>query len=447
MTTENSRADALTDEKIEEVLADAGVDFYSQGNIAGAAKDLFNGVRACVILAASPSSQPAAAPIDDSEARRLARQLRMVCDDQGCRFNACDEAAEYLEARAAQPTPSSADERAAFAVWAKTKNMDLTPFETTFDSDLTSNAWDGWQARAASANETGAEGADEPSELEQVIACLGDDAAILRHADEYVEMADNMDAAARLLESRHGEILQKIGSALGLLAGDDLHRHVLPALHAVLLDAKRWRAFRGRDAFENLEYVVFQDQFREDADRIIDAAIAESDEYRAAEEMCNRWPWAHASALARAEPPTHIVDAAMDVARHEYGHGVTRSSIVAIWKALGKPWYALADDYAVVPLEPTEEMKLAGLRADDRDRQPRDQLLVQWDAMLAAVPQPAQADARVGLTADMRDVLDGNFGALEQAEDLCRAKGNDSSADGLNALSHALRALLDDDRA
>lgn len=53
-----------------------------------------------------------------------------------------------------------------------------------------------------------------------------------------------------------------------------------------------------------------------------------------------------------------------------------------------------------------------------------------------------EADARVGLTADMRDVLGGNFGALEQAEDLCRATGNDSSADGLNALSYALRALL-----
>lgn len=39
------------------------------------------------------------------------------------------------------------------------------------------------------------------------------------------------------------------------------------------------------------------------------------------------------------EPPRHIIDAAMEVARYEYGHGVTRSSIVAIWKALGSPWY------------------------------------------------------------------------------------------------------------
>ncbi|WP_063898673.1 hypothetical protein [Burkholderia ubonensis] len=42
---------------------------------------------------------------------------------------------------------------------------------------------------------------DEPTELEQVIACLGDDAATLRDADQFVEMADNMDAAARLLSA------------------------------------------------------------------------------------------------------------------------------------------------------------------------------------------------------------------------------------------------------
>jgi hypothetical protein len=47
------------------------------------------------------------------------------------------------------------DERAAFEAWAKTRNMDLTPFGTTFDSDFTSNAWDGWQARAALASPSG----------------------------------------------------------------------------------------------------------------------------------------------------------------------------------------------------------------------------------------------------------------------------------------------------
>ncbi|WP_244102275.1 hypothetical protein [Burkholderia gladioli] len=43
---------------------------------------------------------------------------------------------------------------------------------------------------------------DEPSEIEQVIVCLGDDAAQLRDANPDDEMADNMEAAARLLAER-----------------------------------------------------------------------------------------------------------------------------------------------------------------------------------------------------------------------------------------------------
>ena len=50
-------------------------------------------------------------------------------------------------------------------------------------------------------------------------------------------------------------------------------------------------------------------------------------------------PQAIGDAPDNAEPPRHIIDAAMDVAHNEYGHGVTRASIIAIWKALGKPWY------------------------------------------------------------------------------------------------------------
>ncbi len=48
-----------------------------------------------------------------------------------------------------------------------------------------------------------------------------------------------------------------------------------------------------------------------------------------------------APAPGNAEPPHHIIDAAMDVARYQYGHGVTRASIVAVWKALGSPWYII----------------------------------------------------------------------------------------------------------
>ncbi|MDN7495037.1 hypothetical protein QZM89_07550 [Burkholderia gladioli] len=48
----------------------------------------------------------------------------------------------------------------------------------------------------------------EPSEIEQVIACLGDDAAKLREANPDDEMADNMDAAARMLFEQ-GDIVER----------------------------------------------------------------------------------------------------------------------------------------------------------------------------------------------------------------------------------------------
>ncbi|WP_186104899.1 hypothetical protein [Burkholderia gladioli] len=57
---------------------------------------------------------------------------------------------------------------------------------------------------APDAQAVAADGApeDEPSEIEQVIACLGDDAAQLRDANPDDKMADNMEAAARLLAER-----------------------------------------------------------------------------------------------------------------------------------------------------------------------------------------------------------------------------------------------------
>jgi len=45
------------------------------------------------------------------------------------------------------------------------------------------------------------------------------------------------------------------------------------ALAGAEKDAERWQAFRARDEFDDLDFTAFQDQFREDADEIIDAAI------------------------------------------------------------------------------------------------------------------------------------------------------------------------------
>lgn len=39
-------------------------------------------------------------------------------------------------------------------------------------------------------------------------------------------------------------------------------------------DAERWRAFRSRDEFQNLDFTDFREQFREDADAVIDAAMS-----------------------------------------------------------------------------------------------------------------------------------------------------------------------------
>ncbi|MGU2419442.1 AAA family ATPase [Burkholderia cenocepacia] len=169
--------------------------------------------------------------------------------------------------------------------------------------------------------------------------------------------------------------------------------------------------------------------------------------------------------------------------------GASASSVQPFHIALGKISAAQAAEpvprkagYVLVPVEPTQAMLDRGywpctqgrgaksvwgemLRAIPAAPQPPAQADARIDveAMLrACVPggdicdpqriadsirewfddHGAQADAREGLTDEQRDVLGGNFGALEQAEDLCRATGNDSSADGLNALSYVLRALL-----
>ncbi len=39
------------------------------------------------------------------------------------------------------------------------------------------------------------------------------------------------------------------------------------------IDAARWRVFKNRDAFDNIDFDMFCDRFREDADVIVDAAI------------------------------------------------------------------------------------------------------------------------------------------------------------------------------
>ncbi|CPG93873.1 gp43 [Burkholderia pseudomallei] len=407
-------------------------------------------VREVLRLAASPSSQPAAAPIYP--------QGVMGIPPYSPSGSGQSQATSALTWNA----PAPADERAAFVervmgmfeAWPNGKPGPTDEpeshyrfgYNTALEDVLTALDVGSPTRRAASANETGAEGAaiellrkfmeyrdsdyvpnvlfdcartiidnamaaaapiDEPTELEQVIACLGDDAATLRHADEYVEMADNMEAAARLLESSHGEILQKIGGALGLLAGDDLHRHVLPALHGALDDARRWRAFRDRDSFDNLEYVAFQDQFREDADRIIDAAITEKDEDRAGEEMCNRWPWERVTAPSPADERAASFEAwcdrfpeisAVERLRDAWQEARAAASpaaerVTAALQALSADVHILGDGWAND--EAMIGLAKKYLRVELKPASP--ELSLWRDFVLLAVtdtaPQPAQADA------------------------------------------------------
>lgn len=45
------------------------------------------------------------------------------------------------------------------------------------------------------------------------------------------------------------------------------------ALATAQEDADRWHAFRARDEFDDLDFTAFRDQFREDADAVIDRAL------------------------------------------------------------------------------------------------------------------------------------------------------------------------------
>ncbi|KVD57297.1 hypothetical protein WI87_18830 [Burkholderia ubonensis] len=193
--TRNSRADALTEERrqaLGEALteyfatldSDAGIraqngrilrtfDYCDSRNV----DDLID--RAIVpALAASPVEQPAAAPIDgDREFHIAAVQLvndMMDAWQSGTPYRSVSSGIHArINALLTTPipdaaAPSPADERAAFDEWYKrnyplseeairTGSCDESIHEEHDELRLGFSA--GWQARAASANETGAEGA------------------------------------------------------------------------------------------------------------------------------------------------------------------------------------------------------------------------------------------------------------------------------------------------
>ncbi|MBR8344703.1 hypothetical protein KDX40_13240 [Burkholderia ambifaria] len=109
----------------------------------------------------------------------------------------------WIDVNGRRPTANDADEEGQILAW----NSD-GEFSTSVGIDYMTPGfpeYTHWMplpgAPLPPSADAAAAPADGPSELDQVVACLGDDAATLRHADQYTEMADNMETAARLLES------------------------------------------------------------------------------------------------------------------------------------------------------------------------------------------------------------------------------------------------------
>jgi hypothetical protein len=95
--------------------------------------------------------------------------------------------------------------------------------------------------------------AGEPSEVDSVIACLGDDAATLREENPGCEIADNMDRAAVLLADRDSDATRLHAEKMALLDKYVFNAAPVPAPQVAqtaegepVADAARLRALLGR---------------------------------------------------------------------------------------------------------------------------------------------------------------------------------------------------------
>lgn len=177
MITENSRADALTDNE-RELLEHACYHLQMQHSQAAC-----NALRKLLILAASPSSQPAAAPIDDQILQLAQAEGFAIKDTRSGQWvlAGSEPVAGFLRivravasgASIAHPASSPADERAAWdnardslavamaGFATRSGSRDFNAALTVLDAITEPGLPLSWlrTARAASANETGAEGA------------------------------------------------------------------------------------------------------------------------------------------------------------------------------------------------------------------------------------------------------------------------------------------------
>ncbi|CAJ7720289.1 gp38 [Burkholderia pseudomallei] len=195
MTTDNSRADALTDAQIIDLIYECDIPPYCELAAIDFARRLLLAV-----------SQPAAAPIpEDCDVRNILLDVVPGEDGEGQEVyarNVADverllsEMGEKLDA-AKQPAPSPVDERAAF---------DSEVGNIIADAATRGIAWMAFKvgaryARAASANDTGAEEAAEPYD-EGDIERHFDDHGFYLHGFEEEDRANFFEAALALVAGR-----------------------------------------------------------------------------------------------------------------------------------------------------------------------------------------------------------------------------------------------------
>ncbi|MBR8362133.1 hypothetical protein KDW55_02220 [Burkholderia sp. AU19243] len=173
MTTDNSRADALTDEQRNAIgYAARMLEKFSDGRATAAIRTL------SAMLTASPVSQPAAAPIGDNQIQvthTIATEANAAIILHGLLDSFVEVAASFPSAviderlagqvRVYLPAPSPADEQADERAAKMAHDLRCAGVAGTKAGDLLHAAAamiEELAARAASANETGAEGAAIP---------------------------------------------------------------------------------------------------------------------------------------------------------------------------------------------------------------------------------------------------------------------------------------------
>ncbi|MDR9108959.1 hypothetical protein FEP49_00847 [Burkholderia multivorans] len=182
-TTDNSRTDALTDKQLDAALAEFELAMETDPRNTDYARNSPTWPRVArairkdalhaAILAAIPAEQHEAAPIDECE---LCHSSGYMDETLGGALPGVPDAPCMNGCKATEQTaPTPADERAAFLEWfcadtpEKQREMDKESADDCLRrghaNDRLLGSWEGFQlglklARAASANETGAEGAE-----------------------------------------------------------------------------------------------------------------------------------------------------------------------------------------------------------------------------------------------------------------------------------------------